>query len=173
MYNWRNRQLRAFTILEFLIVIMLSGIVVTTSMYLLNFFQNGFNKKLQYESAITDMEAFNNLLNHDIRNATILELDGFGNLRIANHNSSTILYALKGEKLFRDSESLNDIYNITFEGIDCYFEGKLVERDVLVDYFMLRLLDTFGKPHKLTFIKQYGKADLYNYVANPLIILGD
>ena len=65
MFNWVNRRLRAFTILEFLVVVVLSGIVITTAMYLMTFFQTGLEKKIHYEAAITDIMAFENILHQD------------------------------------------------------------------------------------------------------------
>ena len=162
-FNFRQLHIKGFTILEFLIVVMLSGIVITAAIYLMTFFQTGLNKKVQYEAAITDVVAFDNVLHQDIGRAELLKLDGFGNLMVIAEDQSTILYAQRSSDFFRNSTSLNQMYNFTMDGITYYFEGQQVDRNSLVDYVEMGIFDTYNKTHLLTFVKEYAKADLYNF----------
>ncbi len=165
MYCWKSsayRLYKGFTILEFLVVMVLSGTVATTSFFLMRNIGEIIGKKVLYEATITDIEAFKHVLQRDIFQTKEVSVDGFGNLSLAL-NDQHVVYALSSSDLFRNSASITANYGIEVQYMELYFESEKVDRESLVDCGLISFTDAFSAEHKISFRKEYGKADLYQY----------
>ena len=155
----------AFTILEFLLVMLLTGMTISGSMYLLKFWNLKTERHIQYNDVLADIVAFNNLLQKDIDQATYLFLDDYGNLIMTNENHEKLCqYEFKlTEDLLRNGISMERKYGINLQEVQSFFESSRKIKTSLVDRLIVKFKDQYQKDHSVSFIKSHDKATLYNY----------
>ena len=106
-----TKQLKAFTILEVLISLILTSIIIslTYSLFIL------ISKQLVLfeteNSAILEYNLFNTTIKYDIENATDFKIEN-DELHLKNYTETDIIYSVQNQKILRTSQIVSDTFHI-------------------------------------------------------------
>lgn len=106
-----NRYIKAFTILETLISLMLMSIIFTVSYALFNLVGKQLYMFQRENSQVLEYNLFNAALLSDIENANDFELSG-DHLLLKNYDASQVEYKISTQSILRKRQSTIDTFKL-------------------------------------------------------------
>ena len=154
--------IHAFTLIELLIVMVISGILLGIAFLMFQITQHQFVKFEENGNSALVMDNFNRLFHHDLETADFWQIQGQEVVCITKKN--TIYYNFNTNSIVRSfsNSSINsDTFSIVAKDLSCYFNRQAISNGI-VDECSIKLL--FGKewiPRQ--HVKKYSAQQLINF----------
>lgn len=154
-------KLKSFTLIEMVIVMIISGIIISIAYFSFFIIAQRFNSFSSSSRSLMEIGTLNNLLAEDFNDAKSVNVEGDEILVIKD--SSSIHYLFEEEYILRQQESLIDTFKLIAEKKKYYLNNR--------EFFLYA-----GKIDELEFNCEYNKELFYfhfkkNYGADQLIHL--
>ncbi len=152
--NMRNNKLSAFTVMELLVVLILSGLlmsVVAGVFYNLQTYRTELNGKAD---PINNRKKVNYLLVSDIEKSAVLKMDGKDLACVSR--TDTVFYSFNEEFISRKQQIELDTFQIVNE------ITKIKNIEGLLTSFELTLVTEGGIESTYFYQKEYGVAQFFN-----------
>ncbi|KAA3633734.1 MAG: hypothetical protein DWQ02_12640 [Bacteroidetes bacterium] len=162
MWGGNTKRLQGFTIVELLVVLILSIIIVSAGFYALRLIQGQFHLFRQTTNEVTEYRSFAHQLKAQTLNSKYVEVEP-QRLFFLN-DQHEVIYEFQDEFVLRSSDTLEIEIDTFFVKSHISFSSlKSVETEEgLIDYFQI-ILDMKGEIQSTAFSKQYSAVDLINY----------
>jgi len=146
-------RLKAFSFLEVLFSIVISGIIISTAYSIYVYTYQRFYRFTEIKTEIRDYFEFNATLNRELETSKkIIQLNQ-DELEVQLVDK-TIIYAFQADYVLRTLESSTDTFFFPVSTIDISVINELSE-ELLVDYIELEAVDD-GGTKSFSFYKDYG-----------------
>lgn len=106
-----NRNLKAFTILEALISLILISIIIALSYSLINLMGKQLTLFEKENAQVLEYNLFNTTLKNDIENSNDFEVDK-EQLHLMSYNDNEITYIINGSDVWREQQNNVDTFKI-------------------------------------------------------------
>lgn len=116
------RRLKSFTISEMLVVLVLTGIVISMAVLVLGIVQKQFRYIERNQGRASEWQLLERTLWHDF-NSLEISYDNKTSMLWATSYMDSVKYLFKGTKIIRNQDTLN----IQIEKMELYLEGNLVK----------------------------------------------
>lgn len=153
------KRLKAFTLLELLVAMAITGIVISISGIVYNMLGRQFHSFHEANERISSAFALHSRLSSDFINASLIELNEEGML-VRQANKEPVQYRFTDKAIMRIDQYRTDTFRVGAEEVKFYSREE-VKEEGLVDelHFSATVLE---QPETFRFIKQYGITEELN-----------
>lgn len=151
--------LKAFTLLELLVVMVLSMILTTIAFNAYLIMQRQYVSYKNRQHKILDVQVLSTLLVKDVQSEGLLKKDG--QQLIFYQPSHDVVYEFEENKILRSQQTLIknvDTFFFEYKRLSPYFQSKIVDNG-LIDSLVLSV-DFWGTNQQLIFKKNYSSMEL-------------
>ena len=162
MFLLNSKRYHAFSILEFLVVILLSAIIAAGVFYLLRFTNQSF---LSFENTMTlqnEQLRLYKILQNDFEKADLILSKSNSEIYFYGHYDTTT-YVIGKDKFVRNGQNLMELFQMTSIERLADFEGHPIGFDDPIDFLKVSYTDRLEQEHSIASYKYYNKATLFNY----------
>lgn len=147
------KKLNAFTLIEMLVVLILTGLVVSLSYSAYEIFLSYRISYLKSSRHLSQLEMLHLVLEKDFSQASSIK-EQSGSIRFENPDASLFLYHFNESNIVREQEFRADTFYLFNEGVA---EIQTVPNTGLITKLSINL-STENKPLSFIFTKEYGPA---------------
>jgi prepilin-type N-terminal cleavage/methylation domain-containing protein len=148
-----HKRLKAFTLLELLVAMAITGIVISISGLVYNMTGRQFSSYRETSRHISSVFALNSRIAADFNDASSIERDEAG-LRIERMKKSPVQYNFTTKAVLRTEVGRTDTLHIKTEHVQFKFRSEPQEKG-LVDELSFKAV-VMEEQESLHFIRQYG-----------------
>ena len=147
----------AFTIIELIVVMLLTTVIATLSYLVIDNTQQHFWLYEKSNNASLEVAALNTLLKNDFHQATDIQL--VNEAIVFQMADNQVVYQFDGKKIKRINETIADILNVNTLDMQISFENEPVEKGK-IDQLQLECKYSEDKI-TLNYTKEYSSKDLW------------
>jgi prepilin-type N-terminal cleavage/methylation domain-containing protein len=150
---------KAFTILELLVVLIISSIIVGIGASCYVIAERSIVQYVTVNKSISNVFLFNSIFNNDINRSDVL-LKTDGGIKMIGSNFSETEYFILNKKMIRLSGDVRDTFDCNFENVDYLFEQSLVQNsNNIVDEIIFNAV-VFNEKEIFHYAKEYDRLTL-------------
>ncbi len=147
-----HKQLKAFTLLELLVGMILSGIVLTATFTAYRITTKQYETYSSKSKAITEISFFASQLQADFSNATIIIHNSENTIQLQS-DKRILEYRFSTKYVLRNDFKQIDTFKVAVTGIEAFYKsGKVLAENAEADELHLRI-NFEGKTEKKIFLK--------------------
>lgn len=148
-----HKRLKAFTLLELLVAMAITGLVISIAGLVYNMLDKQFHSYRGMNEEISSVLAFNNRLVSDFTDASAIEKNEEGIL-VKRNNKAQVQYTFKEKNVLRIEPDRTDTFHLMPENVEFYFQHEVKEEGLIDELrFEAVILEEREAFH---FTKQYG-----------------
>lgn len=147
----------AFTILELLIVMLLSGIVVGLTFLYFTQFQRYIRQQFSASEVYMCSGQFNTVFQQDIDNSGEVYYQSPDLIRVIQ-SENEIQYEFNEDRIIRKLENVNDTFRLTTSHLSVH---EMEDYNDLVDFMEFEVNIDDGHPQQVSFVKEYNSKTLF------------
>jgi len=157
----RTPQLKAFTIFEMMVTLVLSGIIISASMMLYLNYESLVRGKTKQMNSGKETLQFYHIFKHDFDQALLVKSSGYEVTLVQTVNSA-ILYEFEQDYITRARDRMVDTFFIKVN------EFKVLKDDITgFDKIITMELKNGGEIFPITLVKEYSNEVLMNMSSHP------
>lgn len=157
----KNSKVKAFTLIEIVLAMMLAGIMLGMAYTALRLFAKIYRDYHGKNIANAGIRVFSGMINDDLANASVISLADNQINFSAVSDSMGLRYLLQSDHVIRRKAGVQDTFRMTNLISQASFEGIQVSSGV-VDQLVFKF-DFEGSPMLISVTKEYAAADLFNH----------